>query len=347
MRVEVRTKLGLDSFASAASERLLYAGLRAGFDLPHECATGTCGNCRGTLLSGNVECTWAEAPARRFLRPGTGDLLLCQSVARSDCCIGVRTPVKKSEEHRGKPSYFDGYIERSGMLTHDVMLMELVLDQRISFMAGQFVVLELEGVEGFRAYSMVNYAENQSRLEFIVKKKPGGVLSQHLFSKNRSRLQFRIFGPLGRACFEPASAGDIVCVGGGTGVAGMMSILALAGESAHLQSHKAKICFGVRRAGDIFFLDRFAALAEKYPGSVEVTVATSDDSPPEYIARAYPSISFFKGLVHEAIAAQSLEGLSGLTAFVGGPPAAVDAATGVLLGTHRLSPTQIRFDRFG
>ena len=49
-------------FESASCERVLHAALRAGFDLPHECATGTCGTCRATITAGNATALWPEAP---------------------------------------------------------------------------------------------------------------------------------------------------------------------------------------------------------------------------------------------------------------------------------------------
>ena len=38
------------------------AGLKAGFPLPYECASGTCGACRASLVSGEVRELWARAP---------------------------------------------------------------------------------------------------------------------------------------------------------------------------------------------------------------------------------------------------------------------------------------------
>ena len=43
-------------------ERLLHAGLAAGIGLPYECATGTCGSCKATVLEGSVRTLWDEAP---------------------------------------------------------------------------------------------------------------------------------------------------------------------------------------------------------------------------------------------------------------------------------------------
>ena len=338
----------LGVFECQPSERLLYAGLRAGLPLPHECASGTCGSCKGRLLSGETDDLWSDAPGRKALRSGTTDILLCQSRAGSDCTIGIRLAAPVSQP-QVLPAYFSGWVRRSGMLTQDVLIMELALDRPMSFAAGQFVVLEVEGLDGFRAYSMVNFKQPCHALELIVKKKPGGGFSQRLFSQELSSMRFKVFGPLGRATLEPEEegTGDLVCVAGGTGIAGIMAILARASQSGHLDAHKALVCFGVRTAADLFFLPRFAALRRQHPDSLKVIVALSEEEPPASIRSSYPCLTFCKGFVHEALAAQSLEGFTDVVAYAGGPPLAVDAATSVLLLKHQIPANRIRFDRFG
>lgn len=337
----------LGTFDCPANERLLYAGLRAGLALPHECASGTCGSCKGRLLSGETEDLWCDAPGRKALRAGSTDILLCQARPGSDCTIGIglAAPGKPS----APPDYFNGSVKRSGMLTHDVLIMELALDRPMRFLAGQFVMLEVEGLDGFRAYSMVNFAPSCDTLELIVKKKPGGALSGRLFSPALSTMRFKVFGPLGSATFEPQqeATGDLVCVAGGTGIAGIMAVLSRASGSGHLDQHKGVVCFGVRTHADLFFLPRLAALRRQHPDSLHVVIALSEEAPPASIQDAYPCLAFCQGFAHEALAAQSLEGFTDVMAYAGGPPAAVDAAATVLLLKHLVPAHRIRFDRFG
>jgi len=42
------------NFEAEPSETLLQAGLRAGLNLGHSCATGSCGDCRARLLAGEI-----------------------------------------------------------------------------------------------------------------------------------------------------------------------------------------------------------------------------------------------------------------------------------------------------
>ena len=50
MRIQVNARNRGFDFDAQPGERVLYAGLRAGIDLPYECATGTCGTCKAKLV---------------------------------------------------------------------------------------------------------------------------------------------------------------------------------------------------------------------------------------------------------------------------------------------------------
>ncbi len=339
----------LGSFECAPGERLLYAGLRAGLPLPHECATGTCGSCKARVLCGDVASAWKDAPARKYLKPGSSEVLLCQSIAHTDCTVAARPAAQPAPDPANRPAYHRGRVTRSGMLTHDVLILEVTLERQMQFLAGQFALLRASGVEGFRAYSMVNQAGATGTLELIVKRKPGGTLTGLLFGQDITGLAFEILGPLGRATFDALQpgAGDLVCAAGGTGIAGLMSVLAEASQSGHLERNRAAVFFGVRTRADLFFLDRFAALRRRHPDTLRVVVATSEEDVPSAQVAGHELLQYQRAFVHEALAAADLSEFRNVTAFAAGPAPAVEAITSVLLTRHRVAPAQIRFDRFG
>lgn len=336
-------------FECAPEERLLYAGLRAGIALPHECATGTCGSCKAKVIYGDVETAWPGAPGLRFVKRGTGEILLCQSYARSDCGIVVPPGPKLDMDTATLPGYHHGRVCGTGMLTEDVLIMQVALDRPMHFKAGQFALLAARGVEGFRAYSMVNEAGHASTLELIVKRKPGGKLTELLFSRDRTDLEFDVLGPIGRATFDSSiqGTGDLICAAGGTGIAGIMSVLAEASASGYLERHRAVVYFGVRTGADLFFLDRFAKLCRRHPNALRVVIAISEEDVASAHVAANPSLKFQRGLVHEVLADGDLSEFVNITAYAAGPVPAVEAVTSVLLKKHRVPANQIRFDRFG
>ena len=63
----------------------------------------------------------------------------------------------------------------------------------------------MPGIAGARAYSMVNFDRRARRLSFVVKKKPGGAVSEWLFGDGVEGARLGVFAPLGHATFRPAS----------------------------------------------------------------------------------------------------------------------------------------------
>jgi ferredoxin len=108
----------------APSESLLLVGLRAGLDLPYECASGGCGSCRAQLLDGVVATRWPDATGltERDRRRGNR-ILLCQSLPDTDCQVRVALPAGRSE-HAGDalppaPARSHATLSRRVMLTGD------------------------------------------------------------------------------------------------------------------------------------------------------------------------------------------------------------------------------------
>ena len=74
-----------NGFDAATDEPLLISGLRAGYALPYECATGTCGSCRTQIIEGAVVVRWPDAPGLPETKRQEGHVLLCQALPQSDC----------------------------------------------------------------------------------------------------------------------------------------------------------------------------------------------------------------------------------------------------------------------
>ncbi len=344
VKVTIESRSGLAAFFTSANDRILFAGLEAGLALPYDCATGTCGMCKARLKSGTVEAIWPEAPATRKLQRDKGDLLMCQYRATSDCTLRVPGNVVAMASH--VPKQVVGRLRSMRSLTADVMEFEITLPQPMLFQAGQFVVLAVGQLAGGRAYSMVTYAPDCATLGFVIKKKPGGALSDWLFSADRTGEPISVFGPLGRATFRPQDDGDLVCIAGGSGIAGILSILDHAIQVGHFQRYRARVFFGVRTLADGFYLDRFSNFIQASRGGLEVVLAVSDQIATTPWHPAFSTITLASGYVHDVADALLDRDCSHMTSFVAGPPVMVDGAIRALIG-HGVPSALIRYDRFG
>lgn len=338
MRIQVNARNRGYEFDALPGERILYAGLRAGIDLPYECATGTCGTCKAKLVSGRVTDRWSGAPGKKHVKPQANEFLMCQCAADEALTLEVSNFVYPVEPGACMPQACRGTVRNVRALTHDVVGFALELERPRDFDAGQFALLAPEGIDGYRAYSMCNYERGGRSFDFVVKRKPDGGFSRWLFGGNRDGARLEVFGPLGKATFDPALGKSLLLIAGGSGIAGMMSILARAEAADYFASHEGWVFFGVRTMKDAFFLERLSR------AKARVTVALSEEDVPG--PNEWPKLRFEKGLVHE-VAKRAMAGkYQNVRAYVAGPPPAVDAAIRVLLLDAKLTTDNIRYDKF-
>jgi len=346
VKIVVNARNQAHTFDCAPEEKILLAGLSEGIALPYECGSGTCGTCKAKLVQGEVGDQWPEAPGRSSLRPDSGEILMCQSVPRGDCTLEVGRVVQGMAPHAPAPRGLAAVIRNVAMLTHDVIGLDLALSAPLDFEAGQFMLMHVAGIAGGRAYSMVNFEPKAERLLFAVKKKPDGRVTEWLFSDSVTGARVHLFGPLGAATFGPDAAKNLLCIAGGSGIAGMMSILSRATKAHYFERHAGDLFFGVRTLRDVFFLDELAAFHAEASGGLQVTLAFSDeDVDPQFAAR-YPQFDLGRGFVH-AVAAERMKGrFENVCAYAAGPPPMVDATLRMLLRDGKLKPDSIRYDKF-
>ena len=345
MRIQVNARNRAYQFEALPGEKILYAGLRAEIDLPTECGTGTCGTCKARLVSGKVEDGWPEAPGKKFLKC-KDEFLMCQCAAQTDVDIEVASFVYTTDPGACKLMPLRGRIASTRNLTHDVIAIEVALDAPCDFDAGQFMVVSAPGVSGMRGYSMVNFDRQAQRLQLVIKKKPGGGFSEWLFSDKAVNAEIDLLGPLGKATFYPSLAKNLLCIAGGTGIAGMMSILSRACQERYFEQHQGDVYFGARTMKDMFYLDELSGFCKEFQKNLRVVVALSDEDVPAAAFERYPSLRFERGLVHEVAKAGMHGRYHNVRAYVAGPPPAVEAAIRVLLLEAKLTTDSIRYDKF-
>jgi len=332
-------------FDCDSAEPILHAGLRAGLNLPYECASGTCGTCKATMLDGAIDCVWPEAPGHKTVKAERREFLMCQSHPTVDATISIAKCVEYRAPERPSPRAVRGTLDRIAKLNRDVMSFVVTLDEALDFDAGQFVLFAVDDVVGARSYSMVNFVPGARTLEFLVKRFPGGKLTTWFFDDAVDGMRVSLFGPLGRATFEPELGQNICCIAGGSGIAGMMAILAHANAIDYFADRGGDVFFGLRTPNDVFFIDDLVKCVAASRGRLRVTVAFSDAvATPELVAR-YPNVTFAKGFVHDAARA-TCASLTDTMFYVAGPPPMVDGALRMLLLDAKVPGTQVRYDKF-
>lgn len=339
------------TFQSPDNERILYAGLKSISELPYECATGTCGSCKAKCIEGSFEWAWSEAPARINLK-NSDELLMCQCIATSDLKLEVKSKLVKSLMSFTSAIWMNGEVTAVKNLAPGVMSLRIKLQHEISFLPGQFMVVEFADVMGGRAWSMTNFVPGLTDcVDFVIKMKPGGELSNLMFGcLGLDKLLYksvRVFGPIGKAVFDDTIPRDLVCIAGGTGIASMMSILDAFSKNKN-STNFASLFFGVRTQEDVFFMDELTRLVRNSAGSIRVVIAFSEKAGSADYINAHEFIDFDLGFVHDVAMRQIDSWRTAQTrAYLAGPPPLVDGAVRLLLLQAKLPANEILYDKFG
>jgi toluene monooxygenase electron transfer component len=323
-------------------DTVLRSGLRAGLGFPYECNVGSCGNCKFELLEGEIENLWPESPGLSEKDRQRNRWLGCQSRAKTDLRIKLRT----SEHYRAihTPLQTHAVLLRHTALTHDISEFVFECEHPMAFASGQYALIHLPGVKGPRAYSMSNAGVHSKVLEFQVRRVPQGVGSDVLFGLTPGE-RVLTDGPYGMAYLREDSERDLLLVGGGSGLAPMLSLARGALMSERLRSRQIHFLYGARQPRDLCAKELLEAATQEVhesfeEGRVHYTAVLSD--PIE--AQALPQ-GCRAGFVHEALEALHAQALSQFEIYFAGPPLMAQAMIKLLV-SHKVPMDQVHFDQF-
>ena len=319
-------------------ETVLNAAFRQGVSLTHGCREGQCSACKSFLLDGDIEMEKYSTFALPEYESEEGYVLLCRSHAYSDLEVEL---INYDEDilRLGIPIVtLQTTVEEIEPLTHDIKRLVLKFaeaGQKMLFTAGQYADIRIPGSDEHRAYSMANTPSTNGHLEFIIKVFPGGRFSGLLEGGISVGQELVVKGPYGVFMLREKSNSEIVCIGGGSGMAPIWSLLNSMAERGI--ERKATYYYGARTRKDLFYLDRLQQLEERLPGFRFVpalSMATPED---EWDGET--------GLITEVLERNLEAGQTQMQAYLCGPPPMIDAAIPVLV-RKGISEDRIFFDKF-
>lgn len=311
----------------SAEQTILQAALDAGVPYPHGCRSGRCGSCKSRLISGDVE-LGKHSPFALTEEDRAGGLILaCRSVPTTDVTVEWL-----DVDYVAMPTVAQGAtvvaVERK---THDILAIRLKLDDRSAFCfaAGQYLSLAMPGAPA-RHYSMASRPDDEL-VELHVRLVPGGRTSCLLHALLKADDRIEIEGPAGSAYLREAHGGPVVAVAGGSGLAPIKSIVETALGAG--MSQPIHLYFGARTKDDLYLVDHFRALEQRFSNLIFVPV----------LSRAADT-GWRTGFVSDALA-EDHQQLAGAKAYVAGPPTMVDAV-GAVLTARGIIPSDIHADVF-
>jgi len=327
--------IGLELEADEA-ETVLEAAFRQGLMLMHGCKEGQCSACKSFLLDGEVDLDRYSTFALPDYEESEGWTLLCRAHAYSDLEVEL---INYDEEilHSGTPPRtVKTTVKEVETLTHDIRRLRLEVhdDAPFEFKPGQYADIRIPGEEEHhRSFSMANTISSPGELEFMIKLYPGGKFSG-LLAEDKLHVgdELQVTGPYGVFTLRPSSPRRLLFIGGGAGMAPILSLLRSMAETN--SERQAAYYYGARTEDDLFQVEELRELEQQLPGFTFVP-ALSEDS------NGWHGES---GLITDVV--DRLEGdVAEVDAYICGPPPMVEAAI-ALLERKGVPEPHIYFDKF-
>jgi Na+-transporting NADH:ubiquinone oxidoreductase subunit F len=261
----------------------------------------------------------------------SGVRLACQVKVKQNLEISIPEGLLSVKE-------FSATVASSIELTHDIkeLTFDLIEPVDIEQKPGQYIQICAPAPDGvvFRAYSISSPSYEKNKVQIVVRLIPGGIASTYIHGlKVGDSVMFT--GPYGEFILSEDESTDIVCVGGGAGMAPINNIIH--SLYAKWPNRKCYLFFGCRTLNDVFYLEQFKELAKIHP-NLKIVYGLSD---PIGDDEEWDGDS---GFIHLSVD-KHLEFGKKSQAFLCGPPPMIEAVTDIL-SEKGLKAEDIFYDKF-
>jgi len=304
-------------------QTVLRAAAEQGIMLMHGCKEGQCAACKSFVLDGeDIELDSYSTFALPDMDKDEGYTLLCRAHVYEDVTIEL---LNYDEEmiRSGHPiQNAVAEVLSNESVTHDMrhLVLRLREPQEIPFFPGQYVDIALPGTEESRSFSMANTSSKESgKLEFVIKVYPDGQFSHFLDTVLAVGDRLDVVGPFGVFTLRDGRDSDLVFVGGGAGMAPILSVLRSLAERG--STRKATYYYGARRRRDLCFEKDLYALEQALPNFRFVPALSEPEDDDAWDGEV--------GLITDVVKRHETD-LTGSDSYVCGPPPMVEAAMAVL-----------------
>jgi propane monooxygenase reductase subunit len=306
--------------------------------LMHGCKEGQCSSCKSFVLEGDdIELDKYSTFALPDYEKEEGFTLLCRAHAYEDLTIELLN-YDEDMIRSGLPiQEAVAEVVANDAVTHDMrhLVLRLVEPQDIKFFPGQYVDIAIPGTQATRSFSMANTSSRDSgQLEFVIKVYPDGLFSHFLDAQLKVGDRLDLVGPFGVFTLREGHDTDLIFVGGGAGMAPILSLLRSMAERGI--QRKATFYYGARGRRDLCFEEELRGLQESLPGFRYVPALSEPAAEDAWDGET--------GLITD-IVKQHEGNLKGAHAYVCGPPPMVEAAM-PMLAVLGVEEKRIYYDKF-
>ncbi|MFE7528693.1 globin domain-containing protein, partial [Kitasatospora sp. NPDC057542] len=255
------------------------------------------------------------------------------------------TMVEAAEEDaRTSPPWWQGEIVRHERRTRDVAAITVRPDQAYPFRAGQYAALETPWwPRVWRHYSFACAPRPDGLLTFHVKAVQAGWVSNALVHRAVPGDVLRLGPAAGSMTVDHAAGPDLLCLGGGTGIAPIRALVEEAVEHG-APGRRVEVFYGARRVEELYELDGLRELAARHPWLTVSPVLSGGGPAGGPLPGGGSAGGLLTGELPEVVG--RFGPWTGREAVLSGPPAMVRQGVGVLLRTG-VPAERIRHDPVG
>ncbi len=318
-------------------QTVLRGAFEQGIMLMHGCKEGQCAACKSFVLDGeDIELDKYSTFALPDFEKEEGFTLLCRAHVYEDVTIEL---LNYDEEmiRSGHPiREAIAEVVSNESVTRDMrhLVLKLVEPESVAHFAGQYFDITIPGSEDCRSFSVANTpTANPGQLEFVIKVYPDGMFSKFLDAEVAVGDRLDIVGPFGVFTLRDGRESDLVFVGGGAGMAPILSVLRSLAEKG--STRKARYYYGARTKQDLCFEKELYELEERLPNFTYVPALSEPDGD-DWDGEV--------GLITDVVKKHETD-LAGADSYVCGPPPMVEAAMDVLT-TLGANEKHIYYDKF-
>lgn len=312
------------------NEKLSDAAYRQKVNIPLDCRDGACGTCRGLCESGDY-----DLPESSYIEDAltpedaaNRQILACQMKPKSDCVVKIPASSAVCKTAVGQ---FPGVISELNKVSDSTISFSIKLDQpeKLSFLPGQYVNVEIPGTSETRSYSFSS-PPGSSLASFVIRNVPNGKMSTYLSNQDNLGQAIKFSGPYGSFYLRPLIR-PVLMLAGGTGIAPFLSMLDVIAEKG--SDYPIKMVFGVTNDIDLVEIEHLEKIKAKLPNFEFKTCVASESS-------EHP----LKGYVTQHVDASWLN-QGNVDIYLCGPVAMVDAVKG-WLDKEGITPANFLFEKF-
>ena len=240
---------------------ILEAVQNAHIFMEYSCLKARCRSCIVQISAGEV----ADISTDLILseeEKKAGYILACNSIPKTNISLNINEIASESLPQKRT---FPCKIQSIKKLSPDVIELELRIPPGNDFnwISGQYLNLKKDSIS--RSYSIAKSKKSGGHISLLIKKYPGGLMSQYLFETAKINDLMHIEGPLGSFFYRNKQPKRLLFLATGTGIAPIKAILEEFEQTPSMISDtEISLFWGVRTTDDLIWTPHFTQFKFNY-----------------------------------------------------------------------------------